>query len=129
VTTTAGACAGGSANIVGYVAKDPTAYFVQAQAGVITNTGRDNVRSPGLNQWNMSLGKSTKLAEKVNFQLRADVFDVFNHRQYSPANASVFAAPGAGSTYSNLADPSFLQAVNFFGGGSRTMQIVAKISF
>jgi len=129
VTATSGACAGGSANIVGYLANDPTAYFVQAQAGVITNTGRDNVRSNGINQWDMAMAKNTKVTEKVNLQFRVDAFNIFNHRQYSPANASVFAAGGAGSTYATLSDPNFLKAVNYFGGGQRTLQLVLKVGF
>ncbi len=128
VGANAAAC-GGAANVVGYVANNPSAYFVQAQSGVITNSGRNTVRAPGLNQWNMSFGKTTKLTEKVDFQLRADAFDVFNHRQFTPGNTTVFGPGGAGSQYSNLTNINFLNAPIFFDGGSRTMQIVAKFTF
>ncbi len=129
ITATAGGCAGGAANIVGYVANNPNAYFVQAQSGVITDSGRNTVRAPGLDQWNMSLSKTTKLTEKLDFQLRLDAFDVFNHRQFTPGNATVFAPTGAGSTYSTLTNPQFLNSNAIFEGGSRTMQVVAKFRF
>src|SRR2546423_12358966 len=76
---------------------------------------RSNVRAPGLDQWNMYMSKTTKITEKVDFQLRADAFNVFSHRQFTPGNATVFQPSGAGSTYSNLSNPLFLQAPKFFG--------------
>jgi len=67
--------------------------------------------------------------EKVDFQLRMDAFDVFNHRQFTPGNATAFSVGGAGSTYATLTNPQFLNSNAIFEGGSRTMQIVAKFRF
>jgi hypothetical protein len=54
VATSAGGC-GGNANVVGYVAANPNARYVQAGQGAIANVGRNTVDSEHFNLWNMSL--------------------------------------------------------------------------
>src|SRR6266852_5484597 len=81
ITATATACASDS-NIVGYVAEDPTARYVQAGTGAFANAGRNILSTPGLNIWNMSIFKATKLTERFTLQFRADTYDTFNHRNF-----------------------------------------------
>src|SRR5437868_2612503 len=65
VVTSAAACGtGNGSNVVGYVARDPTATYVQARVGSISTTGRNTVSTPGLNIWNMSLMKNTRITER-----------------------------------------------------------------
>ena len=129
------------ANIVGYVVAPATvgqdsgpinanARFVQAGVGARANAGRDTVSTPGLNIWNMSLLKTTKLTERFSLQFRAETYDTFNHRNFSiglptnngtidqNTNANPLSAGYIFVTSGNL----FLNN-HQFNGGSRTMQL------
>ncbi len=64
-----------------------TAAFVQPPAGVFGNTGRNILRAPGINSWNLSLFKNFPIKERVNLQLRLESFNAFNHPQWGvPTN-------------------------------------------
>jgi len=133
ITATATACASDS-NVVGYVAEDPTSRFVQAGTGAFANAGRNILSTPGLNIWNMSIFKATKITERFTLQFRADTYNTFNHRNFSlglpsnngaldqTTNPNPFAA-----AYVNVdAGSDFLNA-RTFNGGSRTMQLGLKL--
>jgi hypothetical protein len=127
---------GNDANIVGYVAIDPTARFVQAGVGAKATTGRNTVSTPGLNIWNIGAFKTTKLTERFSLQFRASTYNTFNHRNFSiglptnngsldqntntnPLNAGyIFVTSG----------PSFLNN-HQFNGGSRNMELGLKLIF
>ena len=72
-----------------------TACFVQPLAGQFGNSGRDILRGPGINNWDMGVGKDFKFTEKVAFQFRAEAFNVFNHAQYGfdPSTSTNIGAP------------------------------------
>jgi carboxypeptidase family protein len=59
-----------------------TAAFVQPPAGVFGNTGRNILRAPGINSWNLSLFKNFPIKERANLQLRFESFNAFNHPQW-----------------------------------------------
>jgi hypothetical protein len=125
---------GNDSNIVGYVAANPTARFIQAGVGAKANAGRDTVSTPGLNIWNMSLLKNTKLSERFSLQFRAETYNTFNHRNFSiglptnngtidqNTNANPLSAGYIFVTSGNL----FLNN-HQFNGGSRTMQLGLRL--
>jgi hypothetical protein len=50
---------------------------------------RNNLRQPGINNWDMGLQKAFKpFREGQELQLRADAFNAFNHTQWSAMNNS-----------------------------------------
>src|SRR5262249_17430042 len=63
---------GGSNYVVGYIANNPDARFVQAQPGAIANSGRNIVNSAPIDIWNMGFFKNTKIGERTTLQFRAD---------------------------------------------------------
>jgi hypothetical protein len=71
--------------------KDPTAavsafsFPTGLQAG-----SRNNLRGPHFSNFNMGLGKTFPIKERLQLQFRADAFNVFNHTN--------FALPGASGT-------------------------------
>jgi Carboxypeptidase regulatory-like domain len=136
IVTSTGACSGGSANVVGYVAKDATATFIQAGLGAKANVGRNTVPTPGLNIWNVSLLKSTKITERFNIQFRAETYDTFNHRNFSiglPTNNGAIdqtTNPNPLSTgYPFVTAKGLFLNNQQFNGGSRTMQLGLKFIF
>lgn len=53
------------------------------------NEHRNNVRQPGINNWDMGLQKAFKpFREGQEIQVRADAFNAFNHTQWSAMNNS-----------------------------------------
>lgn len=124
------------ANVVGYVAIDPTARFVQAEVGTVTDVGRNTISTPGFNVWNMAVFKTTKINERFSLQFRAETYDTFNHRNFSiglPSNNGALDAntntnPLNGGYIFVTSGPSFLNS-HAFNGGSRTMELGLKLVF
>jgi len=133
VTATSAACA--NANVVGYVAVDSSARFIQAGVGARTNVGRNTVSSPGLNIWNMSLFKTFKFTESKTLQFRFETYDTFNHQNYSIGLPSNNGALDQGSntnplntSYIFVDSPQFLNKF-IFNGGSRNIELGAKLTW
>jgi hypothetical protein len=127
------------ANVVGYVAADPRQKYVIAGLGARSDVGRNTFRSPGINVWNMSVGKTTTLTERFKLMFRVDALDVFNHRNFALAQPSVFEAGTSGdgspsvnnglsTTYTNILATGFLDKSQF-SGGSRNLQLMLKLMF
>jgi outer membrane receptor protein involved in Fe transport len=125
-----GSCAGPT---IGYLAADPSAKYVIAGPDVKATIGRNSFRSPGFGVMNLSLGKKVKLTESAYFQLKADFYNVLNHRNFTISNANVFSTTGVTAATSNpgyvsIADPSFLNP-KIFSGGNRQVTLTAKFVF
>jgi outer membrane receptor protein involved in Fe transport len=46
------------------------------------NLGRNAIRGPGINNWDLSVIKRTKITESKIIEFRAEFFNVFNHAQF-----------------------------------------------
>ncbi len=57
--------------------------------GSLGNLGRNNLRLPGINNWDLSMLKSTRITERVNVQLRVETFNTFNHTQWAGVNTGL----------------------------------------
>jgi hypothetical protein len=119
-----------NSRVVGYVAKDPSAVFVVAQSGAISTVGRNTIRTPGLNNWNLAIFKNTAVAERKYLQFRMELFNAFNHRQYSLGLGTYqqFVNNALSSSYANVSSLNFLNATQF-SGGSRAVQYALKFLF
>lgn len=119
--------------VVGYVATNSSARFIVAMPGTPDNAnrvGRNTIRSIGLNTWNLSLFKNFRLMEAKYIQFRAEMYNAFNHRQFSLGLPTYqqSTANALSSTYSNVSSLQFLDASQF-SGSSRTMQMSLKFIF
>jgi hypothetical protein len=65
-----------------------TSCYSQPGSYAFGSEGRTDsqIRAAGVNNWDFSLGKSTAITERVNFQFRAEAFNI--------ANRVMFSAPG-----------------------------------
>lgn len=76
------------------------AAFVLPTAGTYGNLGRGVYRGPGLADLDVSLFKTTKVAERADLQFRAEFFNALNHANFGTPNATVFSGtafnPSAG---------------------------------
>jgi hypothetical protein len=100
------------------------------------NMGRDSLRAPSYKQLDFSVFKDTKLGERVTMQLRAELFNVFNHPNFSnPVLPSFIADAG----FNGVNAGGFLPITTtadvgpgnpFLGGGApRGIQLAAKFTF
>lgn len=79
------------------------------------NMPQNPFRGPGVNNWNTSVFKNFVLKERMNFQLRMEAYNTFNHTQFEKVNSSIsFNAAGVNTTtaagsISAARDPRYLQ--------------------
>jgi hypothetical protein len=99
--------------------------FCQPLAGQYGNSGRDIIRGPGINNWDMGLGKDFRFTERVSFQFRAEAFNVFNHAQYG---FDPFTSTGIGPPVGNNPNnPGFGEVQAAHPG--RVIQLGGKVVF
>jgi hypothetical protein len=109
------------------------------------NEGRNALRGPSFKQLDFAVYKDTKLTERVNMQLRAEFFNLFNHPNFSNPLLPNFIADAAQQGFSTV--PNGLREVSagayqiqatgdvgignpfLGGGGPRGIQLAAKFSF
>jgi hypothetical protein len=117
-------------NVVGYVAQNPNARFLVAQAGTISTSGRNTIKSPGINNWNLSFFKNTVITESKSLQFRLELFNAFNHRQRSLGLGTIeqFNSNALSTSYANVSAQNFLNDGQF-SGGSRRIQLALKFLF
>jgi hypothetical protein len=125
--------AAGRANVVGYLVNDPSAMYVQAGEGVFPNGGRNTLRLPNINNFDLALGKRFNVTERVRFEIRGEAYNALNHPQYvagfpSAANARSRTA-GSQNALTLAANPAFNRPDLAFQSNARTMQIVGRITF
>jgi hypothetical protein len=88
---------------------------------------RNMLIGPGLSQWDMTLAKNTKITERLNVELRWEVFNVLNHGNfyYFPNNTLSSSGFGQISKTSDVAagNPVIAQ------GGPRNMNLALKFTF
>lgn len=104
---------------------DPSA-FTPEQLGVLGNSRRRFFHGPGLNNWDVMLGKVTKITESKQLELRFEAFNLFNHAQFGNPDGDISSGP-----------PNIVNGVN--QGGTfglitsardpRIMQVGARFSF
>jgi hypothetical protein len=64
---------------------DPTAFVDQTVDGSVHafgNSGRNILRGPRFVNFDLSLGKSFRVREGMNLEVRADSYNAFNHPQF-----------------------------------------------
>ncbi|HEX3968358.1 MAG TPA: TonB-dependent receptor [Edaphobacter sp.] len=126
---TATQCAG---NTVGYIANNPNAYYIQAQAGTFPNAGRNTLPTRPINNFDLSAYKRLTFHEHYSFEFGAQAYNVLNHAQYTPGTVNNVNSTSNTSTYVNFqaVDNAFFnQPGKVFLNNARTMQLSGKFFF
>jgi len=63
--------------------------FSTEQLGVLGNSRRRFFHGPGLNSWDLTLAKVTKITESKQLELRLEAFNLFNHAQFGNPEGDV----------------------------------------
>lgn len=117
---------------VAYLATNPNAMYIRAGQGALANTGRNTLQMPGINNFDMSLGKRFNITESKAFEIRADASNVFNHAQFTPGLIGSIKL-----TQYNSGDRTYMepQLANFqawnqtFASNARSVQLAARVTF
>ncbi len=134
VATTTGAC-GSNGNVVGYVAKDPTAHYVTARVGGLANIGRNTITSAGINNWNIEIMKKTHITESKYLEFRVTMVNAFNHAQPTIGGGTIetlnASSSAPGQALVQVTDPNihFLQQQNVFSSGNGQAPFQRVITF
>lgn len=109
----------GNATFVGYLLNPGV--FVANQGNTFGNLGRNVVIGPGFSNLDFALVKNTKITERVNVQLRADVFDMFNQANFGQPGTTV------GTAAFGLINSTRFPTGD--SGSSRQLQLALKLRF
>lgn len=102
--------------------------FVDPPSGTFGDLGRNEIYGPSFWDVDFAVSKNTQLFERVNLQLRAEFFNVFNHPNFALPN--FFVVPGFGPAGLITQTPDQAQTnPGLGGGGPRVVQVAAKFVF
>jgi hypothetical protein len=118
---------------VAYLAVNPNAQYIQAQAGALTTTSRNTLALPHINNWDMTIVKRLNITERQSFEFQAQALNLFNHAQYVPGYLNQVNSLGyTGGEVHTMLEPqsaTFNKPNLVFSNQPRTMQLVLKYSF
>jgi len=80
----------------------------QPLLGSIGDAKRTICCGPGINNWDMSILKNTKVSERLNTQFRAEFFNLFNHTQFYNPDGNISDGVAFGRI-SQARDPRLVQ--------------------
>jgi hypothetical protein len=63
--------------------------FARPKTGTYGNMGRNSMRGPSVNKWDLALYKNFTLGERVKLQFRTEAFNIFNHPTFTTFNTTV----------------------------------------
>jgi hypothetical protein len=104
--------------------------FVAPPFGQLGMLARNAFHGPGLNNFDLGLLKNIPIREKLSLQFRAEMFNAFNHGQFSGGSGSLvqsMSSPATGTTVPvlNYTDPSLFGRVSAYP--SRVAQMALKL--
>jgi hypothetical protein len=63
--------------------------FARPRTGTFGNMGRNTLRFPGVNKWDLAIFKSFTIAEGKRLQFRGEFFNAFNHPNFTTVGTSL----------------------------------------
>ena len=129
-----GTCAISNAlRTVGYLVKTPSAQYWQAGAGALSTTGRNTLQLPGINNLDFSVFKNFRVTESMKVQFRVDMFNAFNHAQYTPGSVNGGEATSetslAATNLITVGTNTFNRPEQTFSNHPRVIQMMLRFSF
>ncbi|HEY3037153.1 MAG TPA: TonB-dependent receptor [Pyrinomonadaceae bacterium] len=107
------------------------AQYIGVLAGTgLGNLGRNTLRTPGTDNWNMNILKRVRLSENTRIEFRTEFYNIFNHPQYGIGSVSPFSPAGGGVSASVITSTAgrFLHP-EFTDGGGRVIRYQLKFHF
>lgn len=90
--------------------------------------GRNSLRGPGINNWDISLLKDFKITESKSIEFQANFFNAFNHVQFFGPSASE-GASGFSGNFGQVTSDTTPSTTTAYYRGPRLIQFAAKFYF
>lgn len=117
---------------VAYLAENPQAQYIQAGLGALANAGRNTLQLPAIQNLDFSVFKNFGIGEgSKKIQLRADLYNAFNHPQYVPGSVNgvePIATTGVGQ-FNTVGRDDFDVASHVFSSHPRVIQLALRFNF
>lgn len=118
--------------IVGYLANNGSAQYIQAGLGALPNGGRNTLQLQPIQNLDFSIFKNFAIGEgSKKIQLRADFYNAFNHPQYVPGSVNgVEPIDTSGVNQINtVGQTDFDVASHVFSSHPRIIQLAVRFDF
>jgi len=118
--------------IVGWQAVNPNAQYIVAGYGTVPTAPRSTIRTPPINNWDITLSKHIYATERLHFELLASFLNAFNHPQFvtgSPDQGQPISDAGSQRNYFIPSSPNFENARESFPSNARETVLGLKVSF
>ena len=101
--------------------------FARPADGTLGSTPKGFVRGPGINQWDISLFKNSRVGDRVNVQFRLETFNTFNNEQFNDIFTAISTsmpatAPGSLAPQQYLDIVTYLLQQNSFPAGKEEIK-------
>jgi Carboxypeptidase regulatory-like domain len=133
--TTLTAAQSNPVGVVGYLATNPNAQFIQAGYGALANVGRNTLQLNPINDVDLSALKRISFSERFKLEFRASASNLFNHPQYVGGflnDVRPIPSPGFIGSQRNMLEPqnpAFNNPAAVFSSNPRTLQLAVKFLF
>ncbi|QHN05635.1 TonB-dependent receptor [Granulicella sp. WH15] len=120
------------ANLVGYTALTPNAYYIQAGAGTLPNAARNSLSIRPIDDLDASVSKRINITDRYAFEFQAQAFNALNHPQYIPGslnNVNTNETDALSTQFQSVSNPAFNHPELLFKSNARTLQLAVKLSF
>ncbi len=119
------------ANIIGYTAVDPSAYYIQAGQGTLPNSARNTLPIRPIDNFDLSLFKRLTVRERYSLEVGLQGFNILNHPQYQPGTVDNVNGPSftSSTSFQTVSSAAFNHPEKAFLNNARTLQLSGKISF
>lgn len=118
---------------VAYLATNPNARYIAVGPGGLVNGGRNTLRLPGINNFDVSLAKRITFQETKLFEFRAELYNALNHAQFTagyPSAANGRARVTAAAQNMLLPQNALFNRPDLaFQSNARLIQLVARLQF
>jgi hypothetical protein len=120
--------------VVGYLATNPNAQYIQAGYGALATVGRSTLQLKPINDVDLTALKRFTITERFRIEFRASATNVLNHAQYVGGFLNDVApqTPTFTGTQRNILEPqnpSFNNPSAVFSSNPRVMQLSLKFFF
>lgn len=119
--------------VVGYLATNPSAQYVQAGYGALANVGRNTMQLPPIDDVDATALKRFTITERFKAEFSVQAFNVFNHPQFIAGLLNQVNSVGVTSSgVRNLFEPQsgvFNKPSLELPSNARSMQLALKLFF